>query len=308
MIQKSYKSLNGILLLNKPTGITSNKALQIVKNLFNVKKAGHTGSLDPLASGMLPICFGEATKFSQILLDSDKCYLAEGLLGVTTTTQDSEGEVIKECVSNVTKEELLKTLDKFTGEITQIPSMFSALKHKGKPLYKYARVGETIERKPRTVFIKELELLEFNEQRFSIHVACTKGTYIRNLVEDIGNELLVGAHVTKLHRNYVAGFKSKPMYTLEQLQEFREGELEEILLDVDTALENIPKLILKESDILSLHQGREINLEDTNAIEGFIRLYDCNNNFYGLGMANNHKLTPVKMLSSKYLNQTLKIC
>lgn len=292
---------NGILLLHKSPGMTSNKALQIVKKLYNAKKAGHTGSLDPLATGMLPICFGEATKFSQFLLDSDKCYIAEGLLGVTTTTQDSDGEVINTCKSNITHDALLETLKKFTGEITQLPSMYSAIKFKGKPLYKYARVGMEVDRKPRTIYIKELELLSFDEQRFTIRVVCTKGTYIRNLVEDIGNALGVGAHVTKLHRVYLKDFENLPMYTLDELSQLDLQDLQDLLLDMDKAIEHLPKLILNLEQIVSLHQGQKIQITTNRSNEGFIRIYGADNRFYGLGCANNDELTAVKMLSGAYM-------
>lgn len=302
-----YNEINGILLIDKPLGITSNKALQNVKHLFKAKKAGHTGSLDPLATGMLPICFGEATKFSQFLLDSDKCYEATGLLGVTTTTADSTGEITKQCQSDITEQQLRNTLEKFTGEVSQIPSMYSALKHKGQPLYKYARVGKEIERKKRTIFIQKLELLHFSEQKFNIKVECTKGTYIRNLVEDIGNFLGVGAHVIQLRRIYSANFANEKMYTMKELEELEEENLKELLLPIDMAIHNLPKLLLSTSELLDLKNGKHLN-HITNEIDGIVRLYQADDNiFLGTGVIENGQLKPLRLLSSTFFSKYVSL-
>lgn len=308
----NFQAINGILLLDKPIGLSSNKALQKVKHLFNAKKAGHTGSLDPLATGMLPICFGEATKFSQFLLDSDKCYEATGHLGITTTTADSEGEIIKQCKSNISKKQLLDTLEKFHGEVIQVPSMYSALKHQGQPLYKYARVGKEVERKQRTIFIRKLELLNFDNQQFRIHVECTKGTYIRNLVEDIGNILGVGAHVTQLRRIYSGNFINNKMYTIEELEEIDAMSLNELLLPIDAAIENLPMLKLSLLNLYDLKNGKDIvisNIED-NAIESkaiadktIVRLYSDENIFFGIGIIEHDRLIPMRLLSSTFFSK-----
>ena len=218
--------VNGILLINKPQGLTSNAVLQQAKRLFHAQKAGHTGSLDPLATGMLPLCFGEATKFSQYLLDADKCYETTGLLGIKTNTADAMGDVIARVDDfTISIAQLQSVLDTFLGTIKQVPSMFSALKHQGKPLYKFARDGIEIERQAREITIHDLQLNAFDGREFKLTVSCSKGTYIRNLVEDIGNRLSVGAHVTQLHRVYTAGLASEPMFSLDELAEKSSEEL-----------------------------------------------------------------------------------
>lgn len=280
----SKRAIHGILLLNKPQGLTSNAVLQRVKHLFKAKKAGHTGSLDPLATGMLPLCFGEATKFCQYLLDADKCYEARGLLGIKTNTADSLGEVIETCSSfNLTKSDLEKVLNQFKGKIKQIPSMFSALKHKGNPLYKYAREGITIEREAREITIHELGLLAFDGKQFDIKVSCSKGTYIRNLVEDIGDSLGVGAHVTKLHRLHTAGFENERTYSLEELEAKSEVELNDCLIPMDRAVNYLPSLTLNSAEILALSHGKFISGKIENNLEGIVRLYDESGTFAGLG-------------------------
>src|SRR3989338_3654622 len=199
--------LHGLILLNKHQDISSHSAMYKVKRLFQAEKAGHTGSLDPLATGMLPICLGEATKFSQYLLDADKSYQATGLLGSQTDTADSTGKVIA-CTESfsVTLGQLQQALEQFKGEVVQTTSMYSALKFQGRPLYEYARQGIAVDVKARNIAIHDLQLLAFDGQSFTIRVSCSKGTYIRNLVEDIGLALGVGAHLTQLHRLYTAGF------------------------------------------------------------------------------------------------------
>jgi tRNA pseudouridine55 synthase len=219
------RDISGILVLNKPKGISSNGALQTTKRLFFAAKAGHTGSLDPLATGVLPICFGEATKFSQFLLDSDKRYVATIRLGVRTTTGDAEGEIIeRKTAAYVDKQSLLSTLDLFVGEISQIPSMYSALKYQGKPLYKLAREGKEVERKVRQIKIYNLELLDFRAgeyAEFDIDIRCSKGTYVRSLAEDIGEQLGCGAHVTALHRSASGPFLDEDAISIEALEQMR---------------------------------------------------------------------------------------
>jgi tRNA pseudouridine55 synthase len=211
--------VNGVLLLNKDCGISSNHALQRVKRLFNAKKAGHTGSLDPLASGVLPICFGAATKFSHILLEADKTYAVTARLGIKTTTSDAEGEIIEtKSVPNFSAEDIQKVVAEFMGAGKQVPSMFSALKHNGQPLYKLARQGITVERPPRDIFIYQFDLIEQGEDTLRFIIKCSKGTYIRNLIEDLGEKLGCGAHVSQLERTQAGKFNLENCYTLEQLQ------------------------------------------------------------------------------------------
>lgn len=280
------QAINGILLVNKPQGLTSNAVLQQVKRLFRAQKAGHTGSLDPLATGMLPLCFGEATKISQFLLDADKCYETTGLLGIKTNTADAMGEVIA-CVEDFTISEaqLKNVLNEFAGNIKQVPSMFSALKHQGKPLYKFAREGIDIERKARDITIHALKLNVFDGREFKLTVICSKGTYIRNLVEDIGERLGVGAHVTQLHRAYTAGLALEPMYTLDELIEKSPDELVQLLLPMDRAIDYCPKLMLDESQIVALRQGKTVQvLEPIDSIS-LLRLYSYDHEFIGLGQS-----------------------
>ncbi|MBL7481827.1 tRNA pseudouridine(55) synthase TruB [Legionella bononiensis] len=277
-------SINGIFLLNKPEGITSNSALQKVKRLFGAKKAGHTGSLDPLATGMLPICFGEATKICQYLLDADKCYETTGLLGIKTNTSDSMGQVVAQVDDFcITEGQLSTILLQYTGAIRQIPSMFSALKHKGTPLYRFAREGIEIERQPRDIIINQLQLNSFNGTQFSLTVHCSKGTYIRNLVEDIGDSLKVGAHVTRLHRLYTSGFQNMPMYSIDDLQAMSPKEQHDCLIPMDTAIDYLKSITLSDDEVIIIRQGRVIvNKMDVDRVD-CVRLYDERAQFIGLG-------------------------
>lgn len=293
------QNIDGILLVNKPIGLTSNAVLQQVKRLFGAKKAGHTGSLDPLATGMLPVCFGEATKFCQFLLDADKSYQATGLLGLKTDTADAMGEVIARAEGFVVSVDDLHTaLAEFRGKIQQVPSMYSALKHQGKPLYKYARAGVDIERQARDVFIHHLELNQFDGQSFSITVSCSKGTYIRNLVEDIGDNLGVGAHVTKLHRLYTAGLANEPMYTIDALQELSNDALIACLLPIDRAVNDLPRISLSTEAIALLRQGKRVADIASSERLGLVRLYENETDFMGLGELDGAGFIKVKRLLS----------
>lgn len=276
--------IDGVLLLNKPEGISSNGVLQKVKRLFGAKKAGHTGSLDPLATGMLPICFGEATKICQYLLEADKCYETTGLLGIKTNTADSMGEVT-ELVEEfcVTESQLADVILKHTGTINQIPSMFSALKHNGMPLYRYAREGIEIERKAREVLISQLQLNNFNGEQFSLTVTCSKGTYIRNLVEDIGDALGVGAHVTKLHRLYTSGFEQMKMFTLDELEAMTLQQKLDCLIPMDIAVVHLPAITLLDDEVLAIRQGRRVVNQQIFEEVDCVRLYDTSSQFIGLG-------------------------
>lgn len=270
------------MLVNKPQGLTSNAVLQIVKRLFGFKKAGHTGSLDPLATGMLPLCFGEATKVCEYLLNADKCYETTGLLGIKTDTADAAGNIIAECQDfTITKAQLETVLDNFRGDSLQTPSMYSALKHQGTPLYKLARQGLSVERSARNIHVSELVLHDFKDNQFSLTITCSKGTYIRNIVEDVGEKLGVGAHVIRLHRKYTAGFNNQRMYTLEELKEITQQELRDCLLPMDQAILHLPALCLPDTQITAIQQGKVVKTTDETA-HPLLRLYTEQDIFMGL--------------------------
>lgn len=285
------RNVNGILVIDKPIGITSNGILQQVKRLYGAAKAGHTGALDPLATGVLPLCFGEATKFSQMMLDSDKAYIATARLGVRTETGDSEGAIVEEkpVPDNLTAEILEPILDRFRGDIQQVPSMYSALKHKGRPLYEYAREGIEIERPARPVTIYELTLLDVRENELDVAVSCTKGTYIRSLIEDIGEALGCGAHVIELRRTLAAGFTLENTQEVPQLEAMRErGEsLDGLLVAPDAALSMFPEAELTGVPLMSILNGQPVRIP-TQPLEGMVRLYSGGENkrdFIGLAEA-----------------------
>lgn len=280
--RSSRRRVNGVLLLDKPSGMTSNTALQRVKRLFNAAKAGHTGTLDPLATGLLPICLGEATKFSQYLLDSDKVYQATAKLGQTTSTGDSEGDIIDSRVVNVARWRLEQAIQRFTGKITQLPPMYSALKHQGKALYHYARRGETVERPRRAITIHRLILDRFQDDEFDVTVACGKGTYIRVLMEDIGNDVGCGAHLIALRRLASGRFSIQQAVTLAQLEQLSSGQRDGCLLLVDALLEDYPGVALDKESAFYLRQGQKV-WKARPADEGIVRLYDDRHLFIGLG-------------------------
>ncbi|HCG5682386.1 TPA: tRNA pseudouridine(55) synthase TruB [Vibrio parahaemolyticus] len=252
--RRKGRPINGVILLDKPTGISSNDALQKVKRIYFAEKAGHTGALDPLATGMLPICLGEATKFSQFLLDSDKRYRVIAKLGERTNTSDSDGEVVETRPVDVTLEKLEASIEKFRGESDQVPSMFSALKYQGKPLYEYARKGIEVPRESRKITVYEIILHRFEGDEVEMEVHCSKGTYIRTIVDDLGEMLGCGAHVTMLRRTAVAKYPYEKMVTLEQLNELLEQAhreeiaprelLDSLLMPMDTAVEDLPEVNL----------------------------------------------------------------
>lgn len=302
------RPLNGLLLLDKPQGISSNKALQIAKRLFDAQKAGHTGSLDPLATGMLPICFGEATKVSSYLLDSDKSYFVTGLLGVTTDSGDADGNVVAEHDAlHVTEASIKAILPDFMGEIAQVPPMYSALKRDGQPLYKLARQGIEVERKARHVTIHDIQFESYENQLLSLVVTCSKGTYIRTLIEDIGERLGCGAHVTVLHRLHVDPFEPKTMVSLQTLEALAEQEnainaLDSYLLDTDAALPQLPKIQLLEVMDQDIHFGRQVNISALNTTwtEGLCRMYGVGGCFLGVGAIDaNGVLSPKKLMSGR---------
>lgn len=281
------RDVHGVLLFDKPLGDSSNTALQKVKRLFNAKKAGHTGSLDPLASGLLPICFGEATKLSNYLLDADKTYHFTCRLGVTTTTGDAEGEVLnRQPVQAYQKEQVETVLARFSGEIEQIPPMYSALKHQGKRLYELARQGISVEREPRRVTIHELRLLNLTDDQLECIVRSSKGMYVRTLAEDIGAELGCGAHVIQLRRLSVGAYQNPQMITLEDLQtrldQHDMAALDELLLPLDSALSAWPKLLLNDELTAYIKSGNPVRVRQSPA-QGWLRLYDSNERFIGIG-------------------------
>jgi len=295
------RKVNGILLLDKPLGITSNAALQEVKRLFKAAKAGHTGNLDPLASGMLPICLGEATKLSAYLLDADKVYTGTCRLGIRTSTADAEGEIVEECeVPALTEAQVEAVLDKFRGDIEQIPPMHSAIKQNGQPLYKLARQGIEVERKPRQVTIFELKLMRLEGDEIELYVHCSKGTYIRTLVEDIGEALGCGAHLSQLRRTRVGPFPEEGMVGLETLRdEAEEGAevLDRFLLPLDHALGNYPEVTLTESSLFYVRQGQAVQVPQAPT-EGWVRLFDNAGGFVGVGaVLDDGRVAPKRLIN-----------
>ena len=283
------RDISGILLLDKPSGITSNTALQIVKRLYDACKAGHTGSLDPLATGVLPLCFGEATKFSQFLLDADKRYQATFKLGVITDSGDADGKVLEtRSVPEISDLKLESVLESYRGEISQIPSMFSALKVNGQPLYKLARQGIQIERKSRLVTIHELRVLERHQDMITVDVQCTKGTYVRTLAEDIGLELGCGAHVVELRRLSAGPYTVDETVSMEQLEVLAEdkAQLDARLQPVSSAVQDWPQVELTEVTASYIRQGQPVqiaNAPTTGWVSIFSESDDPNEEFIGVG-------------------------
>ncbi|MGJ0491553.1 tRNA pseudouridine(55) synthase TruB [Methylobacter sp.] len=294
--RKSGRNVHGILLLDKRLGVSSNKALQEVRRLFDANKAGHTGSLDPLATGLLPLCFGEATKVSALMLDDDKRYEVLIQLGVMTDTGDAEGRILEtRPVPELSLDDIKACLKKFTGEIDQVPPMYSALKHHGKKLYELARAGETVERKARRIMIYDLQLLSFSKDQLALDVRCSKGTYIRSLAEDIGHELGCGGTVKQLRRLEAGQFVIENARTLEQLSEMDEQELQQCLIDVDKPLESLPAVQLSESEAIRIKQGQALKIKE--ALPGMVRMYHAGF-FLGLGeMLLDGKLAPKKLFN-----------
>ncbi len=299
------RQVDGILLLDKPAGMTSNGVLQYVKRLFCAKKAGHTGSLDPIATGMLPICFGEATKFSQFLLESDKTYQVTGKLGVQTTTGDIEGEIVAALpVVDVTQERLNQVMAAFIGQLDQIPPMFSALKHKGRPLYEFARKGIDIERKPRSITVFSLNLLSFERDEFTFDVHCSKGTYVRTLVEDIGNALGCGAHVTALRRLVVSPYQHQVMYTLPELDAMLEKDglsgLDACLLPLESSVNIFPAVKLSTAAAFYLRTGQAVRT-NISFDSPLVRLMSEDARFLGVGeVMTDGRVKPHRLVSGLY--------
>lgn len=303
--RRKGRLIDGVLLLDKPTGASSNDVLQKVKRIFFAQKAGHTGALDPLATGMLPICLGEATKFSQFLLDSDKTYRVIAKLGERTDTSDSDGDIVETRPIDVSLEKLNACIEKFRGTTDQIPSMFSALKYQGKPLYEYARKGIEVPRESRKITVYSIELLRFENDEVEMQVHCSKGTYIRTIVDDLGEMLGCGAHVTYLRRIGVSHYPADRMVTLEELQALLDKAneqaispselLDPLLLPMDSAVQDLPEVELIAEQAHFVKHGNPVQVSGTS-VEGVVRMV-----FDGvfLGVADMHadgKLAPKRVV------------
>lgn len=307
MARKNARPLNGILLLDKPLEVSSNGILQRVRWLYQAQKAGHTGALDPMASGLLPICFGEATKFSQFLLDTDKTYLVTATFGVRTTTSDSEGEVISQKPVSFTQAELEQALQAFRGDILQVPTMFSALKYQGQPLYRYARQGIEVPREPRPISIFRFELLALKDNSADFIVHCSKGTYIRTLIDDLGELLGCGAHVAKLHRTQVGPFHAEQMVTPAQLDALAEqshqttdfSPMDSLLLPLDAGISNMTTLELTQAEQHRLQHGQscQVDMADIAAV----KLHGPGDIFFGIGLVENGVLSSRRLLNTAVL-------
>ena len=294
------RDVNGIVLLDKPQGITSNQALQRVKRIFNANKAGHTGSLDPLATGMLPICLGEATKISGYLLNADKTYQTTCQLGVRTDSADADGEVIaRRSVEGITMAQIDAVLEKFKGAIQQIPPMHSALKKGGVPLYKLAHQGIEIEREPRGVTIYSIKQVHFEQDQLKFRVNCSKGTYVRTLVDDIGEALGCGAHITQLRRIQVSPFGETGLWTLEQLNTLQEQgvtELDKALLPVAAGLADWQSVNLTAELEYFLRQGQSVFMPKLQS-QGLIRLDSHTGSLFGIGFVDEEgRLSPKRLM------------
>jgi tRNA pseudouridine55 synthase len=297
--RRKGRKISGILLLDKPAGMSSNAALQKVKWLYKAAKAGHTGSLDPLATGLLPVCLGEATKASAFLLDADKRYVTTVRLGEKTSTADAEGEVIETApVPDITLEHLSEVLERFLGDIEQLPPMYSAVKHQGERLYKLAREGVEVERKPRTITIHDLVCLDFDGVNLKLDIHCSKGTYVRTLAEDISEALGTVGHVAELRRTAVGPFNDVDMVSIEQLEALSpEGfeALDRLLLPIDSGLTHWPEVRLNADAAHYLQQGQPVFCPGAPS-SGMVRVYDNEERFLGAGEINDDGLVAPKRL------------
>ncbi|MBE0613080.1 MAG: tRNA pseudouridine(55) synthase TruB [Burkholderiales bacterium] len=275
------RPLNGVLMLDKALGASSNAALQQAKRLYQAAKAGHAGTLDPLATGLLPVLFGEATKFSSDLLDADKSYLAQIKLGVSTATADAEGEVLATRAVKVTAEQLVAALNAFRGEIQQTPPLYSALKHAGKPLYAYARAGIDIARAPRRVTIHALVLQWFEGDRLALSITCSKGTYIRSIAHDLGELLGCGAHLAALRRSAAGRFGLDSAHTLQDLEAMSEAERDRCLLPADTLLQELPEVCLEPAQQARFLQGQVVPW--AGPPQPRVRVYGSDGTLLGVG-------------------------
>jgi tRNA pseudouridine55 synthase len=297
--ERSWRSVDGVLLLDKRPGITSSAAVQRVRRLFRARKAGHTGTLDPMATGLLPVCLGEATKFSHVLLDADKSYLATIRLGVTTNTGDVEGEVTGRHVVRTGIEDVERALSGFIGEIQQTPPMYSALKRGGQPLYKLARAGTDVPRAPRKVVVHALDVLGLEGNELRIRVRCSKGTYVRVLAEDLGRALGCGACLAGLRREGVGGFRlSSGAVTLDRLEETAPADREALLLPSDVLVTGLPRLDLDSGAALRLSHGQPV-APGTVAAAGLARIYGPGGTFLGVAEVKSHgEIVPRRLIAT----------
>ncbi|HCP49719.1 MAG TPA: tRNA pseudouridine(55) synthase TruB [Gammaproteobacteria bacterium] len=280
------RDLSGVVVLDKPRDMTSSDAVQHVKSSFNARKVGHTGSLDPLATGVLPLCFGEATKFSRFLLTSDKKYWVKLKLGIRTASGDADGDVVEErSTDGVTQDRIQHALESFRGEIDQIPSMYSAIKYRGKPLYKYARQGVEIERESRRINVYSIELSTFSGSEMTLRVHCSKGTYVRTIVDDLGEQLGCGAHVVELRRLMAGPFTESDMVTFEEIETARvDGRLDELLAPISSAVSQWPAVRLSATSAYYIRQGQPVLVPHAPS-EGWVQLREsCSNDEWFLGM------------------------
>jgi tRNA pseudouridine55 synthase len=295
--RRTGRNVHGILLLNKPKGISSNAALQRVKRLFNARKAGHTGSLDNLATGLLPLCLGEATKLSSFLLDADKFYQAEFTLGATTSTGDAEGEILQtRPVIDINREKIDSVIQSFTGHIEQVPPMYSAIKHQGQALYKLARQGKVVEREARMVMIHSFTVLDWVENRLFVKVHCSKGTYIRTLAEDVGEVLGCGAYVSALHRFGVGDYRD--MVDFETLERHaQEGSLDSLLMPMHTILDHWPEVRLTADLAYYVQQGQAVQIPKAPT-SGWVKLFTDDARFLGIGqILDDGRIAPRRLIN-----------
>ena len=304
MARKNARPVNGILLLDKPLEVSSNGILQRVRWLYQAQKAGHTGALDPMASGLLPICFGEATKFSQFLLDTDKTYLVTARFGVRTSTSDAEGEVISEKPVTHNEAQLLQAMQAFQGDILQVPTMFSALKYQGQPLYRYARQGIEVPREARPISIFRFDLLANRGDSADFIVHCSKGTYIRTLIDDLGEALGCGAHVARLHRTQVGPFVAAQMVTPAQLDALAEqchqskdfSPMDALLLPMDAGIADMAHINLTQAEQHRLQHGQSCQVKHSD-IEA-IKLHSADGRFFGIGEVVDGVLSSRRLLNT----------
>lgn len=315
--RRKGRPVNGVILLDKPYEMSSNSALQKVKRIFFAQKAGHTGALDPLATGMLPICLGEGTKFSQFLLDTDKTYQVTAKLGIRTTTSDADGEVVSEKPVNISDEQLATALDAFRGTTQQVPSMYSALKYQGQPLYKYAREGIEVPRESRNITVFRLDLLRFENDEVDLDIHVSKGTYIRTIVDDLGELLGCGAHVADLRRSAVGNYPTDRMVTLEQLESLLEQAktqdtppselLDPLLLPMTTACDGIPEVFIDDMSANYLRHGNPVQASNAPS-EGLVQVFIGDDvetgEFIGIGQIDDDGLVAPKRIV--VLNEFLK--
>lgn len=291
-------AVSGVLLLDKPRGMTSQQAVSRVKRLLGADKAGHTGTLDPMAEGLLPVGLGEATKYSRFLLEADKTYRARIRLGLTTDSGDAEGQPLQHRPVAASEAQVQDVLSRFRGELQQRPPMHSALKVAGRPLYAYARAGQLVEREPRLVRIHELQLIDFKEEIIDVRIACSKGTYIRVLAEDIGEALGCGAHLCGLWREATGGYRLEQAISLTQLEALNPDDRRAWLLPVDAFALALPEIRLDAAESARIRNGQRLS---SSLAGGFYRLYDGSGNFLGVGEAGGEGLAAVRLTSTAVL-------